>query len=184
MIVLCIPDRYDTLTRNPQLRQRGGKACAFVDPAGQDHHRFFVKNYLQAEFQLLDRQIDGCFMRFHRCHNTLSHRKWYPQPPQPGHNFGGRGRAQESLLACRRVMKQSAVLGDNPVKEMEARKYITQAGEFAAGDQYQLSSRPPSSFEPSQGIASDPPITSQSPIVIRGYRPKSHRFSRSYNHKW
>jgi|SRR5580658_665451 hypothetical protein len=180
MIVLCISDRYYTLMRNPQLRQHGGKACALVDPAGQDHHRFFVQDYLQAEVQLLDGQKDGCFMRFHRRHNALSHGKRYPLLPQTGQDFGGGGRAQESFLARRRVMKQSAVLGDNPVKEMEARKYITQAGEFATGDQYQLSSRPSSPFESSQSIAADPPITSQSPIVIRGYRSKSHRFSRPY----
>jgi hypothetical protein len=183
MIVLCIPDRYYTLTRNPQLRQHGGKACALVDPARQDHHRFFVKDYLQAEVQLLDRLKDGCSMRFHRRHNTLSHGKRYPLPPQTGHDSGGGGRAQKSLLAGRRVMKQSAVLGDNPVKEMEARKYITQAGEFATGDQYQLSSGTSSPFEASQSIAADPPITSQSPIIVRGYRSKSHRFSRSYHNK-
>jgi len=83
-------------------------------------------------------------------------------------------------------MKQSAVLGDNPVKQMEARKRIAQAGKFAAGDQYQLSTRFPRPFQPSQCVAVDPPIAGESPIVIRCYRPKSHRFSHLYNDndKW
>ena len=55
-----------------------------------------------------------------------------PCLPQIGDEFAGDGRAQESLLASYWVMKQSAVLGDNPVKEMEARKHIAQAGKFAA----------------------------------------------------
>jgi len=81
-------------------------------------------------------------------------------------------------------MKQSAVFGDNPVKQMEMRKHIAQAGKFAAGDQYQLSTRFPRPFQPSHGVAIDPPVAGESPIVIRCYRPKSQRFSHLYNNKW
>src|SRR5580658_5356037 len=130
MIVLSIADSHDALTRKPQVSQCGGKACALVDPAGQYHHRFIVKDYLQAEVQIPDRQKDGRIMRFHCCHYALSHGKRNSLAPQVGHERGGSGRAQESFLMRYRVVKQSTVLGDNPVKEMEARKYIAQAGKF------------------------------------------------------
>jgi hypothetical protein len=116
-------------------------------------------------------------MRSHRCHNALSDGKRHSPFTQIGHEFGGGGRAQESLLARCRVVKQSAILGDDPVEQMETRKYLAQAGKFAASDQYQLSPRLPSPFQPCQGVPADPPIAGQSPIVIRGYCQKSHRFS-------
>jgi len=81
-------------------------------------------------------------------------------------------------------MQQSAVLGDNPVKQMEMRKHIAQAGKFAAGDQYQLSARFPRPFQPCQGVGVNPPVAGESPIVIRCYRPISHRFSHLYNDNW
>jgi len=55
MIILRIADAHHALTRKPQIRQHGGKTSSFVDPAGQDHYRFFVKDHLQAQVQLLDR---------------------------------------------------------------------------------------------------------------------------------
>ncbi|GAC1693918.1 MAG: hypothetical protein NVS9B5_36710 [Terriglobales bacterium] len=55
MIVLCIADPHNAITGKPQLRQHGGKACTFVDPARQDHHRFDVKDYLHAEVQFSNR---------------------------------------------------------------------------------------------------------------------------------
>jgi len=57
MIILCIADAHDALTRKPQIRQHGGKACTFVGSTGQDHYRFFVKDHLQAQVQVqvLDR---------------------------------------------------------------------------------------------------------------------------------
>src|ERR1700685_3990962 len=177
MIVLCIADSHDALSRKPQVSQYGQKTGTLVDPAGQDHHRFVVKDYVKAEFQLPDGSKNGCIMRSYRCHNTLSHGKRHSLLPQIGHEFGGGARAQKSLLARYGVVKQSAVLSDNPVKEMEARKHIAQARKFAAGDQYHFPSRLPRSFQRSQGVAANPPIAGQSPIVIRGYCPKSHRFS-------
>jgi len=81
-------------------------------------------------------------------------------------------------------MKQSAVFGNNPVKQTEMRKHIAQAGKFAAGDQDQLSARFPRPFQPSQGVAIDPSIAGESAIVIRCYRPKSHQLSHLYNDKW
>src|SRR5271155_4538207 len=139
MIVFRIADSHDALTRKPQVSQYGGKAGTLVDPAGQDHHRFFVKNYLQVELELPNGCQDGFLMRSYRCHNTLSYGKRYSLLPQIGHEFGGSGRAQESFPTRCRVVKQSAVLSDDPIKQMEARKHLTQAGKFAAGDQYYLS---------------------------------------------
>jgi len=55
MIIFCIADAHDALTRKPQIRQHGGKARGLVDSSGQDHYRFFVKDHLQAQVQLLDR---------------------------------------------------------------------------------------------------------------------------------
>jgi hypothetical protein len=55
MVVLRIADSHHALTRKPQVRQGSGKACTLADPAGQDHHRFFVKDDLQVEFQIADR---------------------------------------------------------------------------------------------------------------------------------
>jgi hypothetical protein len=181
MIVLRIADSHNALARKPQIRQRGGKASTLIDPAGQDHYRFFVKDDLQAKVQIPDRQKGGCIMRSHRCHNTLSHGKRHSLPAQIGHEFGGGGRAQESLLARCRVVKQSAILGDDPIEKMEARKYGAQAGKFAAGDQDHLSSRLPRPFQPSQSVPADVAIAGQSPIVVRGYRPKTHCFSSSYD---
>jgi hypothetical protein len=184
MIVLRIADSHDAPARNPQVRQHGGKACGLVDPTRQDHHRFFVKDHLQAEVQFSDRQKDGGIMRSNRCHNALSYGKRYPLPTQMGHEFAGSGRAQELIFTSCWAMKQRTVFSDNPVKEMEARKHFAQAGKFAAGDQYQLSTRFPRPYQHSQGVTVDPPIASQSSIVVRGYRPKSHSFSFSYNDKW
>jgi len=177
MIVLCIADGHDALTRESQVSQHRQKAGTLVDPPGQDHHRFVVKDYVQAEFQLADGSTDCCIMRSNRCHNALSHGKRHSLLPQFGHEFGGGGRAQKSLFARFGVVKQSAVLGDDPVEEMEARKHIAQAGKFAASHQYHLPPRSPRSFQRSQGVAADPSISRESPIVIRGYCPKSHRFS-------
>jgi len=183
MIVLRIANSHDALTQKSQVRQHGGKARTLIGPAGQDHHRFFVENHLQAKVQFPDRQKNGDIVRSHRCHNALSHGKRHPLPAQMGDEFARHGRAQESLLASDWMVNKSAVLGDNPIKKMEARKHGAQAGKFAARDQDQLPSRFPPLFQSSYGAGVDAPIASQGPIVVRGYRPKSHRFSRWYDDK-
>jgi hypothetical protein len=55
---------------------------------GGDHHRFFIKDYLQVKVQLPDRHKDGSIMRSHRCHNALSHRKRNPVLSQIGRKCG------------------------------------------------------------------------------------------------
>jgi hypothetical protein len=183
MIVLRIPDSHDALKLKTQFRQYGRKACALVSFAGQDHHRFLIKDYLQVKVQLPDRLKDGGLVGPHSCHNTLSHGKWNSLLPQIGHEGRGGSWAQESFLMGCWIVKHRAVLGYDPVEEMEARKHVTQAGKFASRDQDHLSSRLPHSFQPSQSGTVDPTIAGQSPVVIRGYRPKSHRPSRRYHHK-
>jgi len=181
MIVLRISNSHDAPARKPQVSQRGGKAGTLVNPAGQDHYRFLVKDDLQAEVQIPDRLKGGCIMRSHRGHNAPSHGKRNPLFAQSGNEFGRGGRTQESLLARCRVVKQSAILGNDPIEEVEARKHSSQAGKFAAGYQYHLSSRLARPFQPSQSVPADPSIAGQSSVVIRGYRPKSHCFSVPYN---
>jgi len=123
MIVLRITDSDDALIRNLQIRQHDGKAGTLVGPVGQDHHRFFVENQLQLKLQLADRERNGDIVGFHRCHNAPSHGKRHALLTQIGYECARNGRAQEPLLAGSWVVNQGAVLGDNPVKKMEARKH-------------------------------------------------------------
>ena len=177
MIVLRIADSHDVLTQKSQVRQHGGKARALISPAGQDHHRFFVENDLQAEMQFPDGQKNGDLVRSDRCDNAPSHGKRHPLLAQLSDEFAGDGRAQEALLASDWGVNQSTVLGDNPIKKMEAGKHRAEAGEFAARDQDELPSRFPPMFQPRDNVGGDLPIAGQGTIVVGGYRPKSHEFS-------
>jgi len=152
---------------------------------GQDHDRFFVEDNLQVEVQPLDGQKDRDVMRrSYRCHNAPSDGKRYPLLPQTGHELGGGRRTQESLLASFRVIKECAVLGDDPVKQMQARKHVTQTRKFAAGGEDQFSTRCARPLQGRRGGAIDLSVAGQSPIVVRYYRAKSHRFCHLCNDKW
>jgi hypothetical protein len=175
MIVLRIADTHDVLTQESQVRQYGGKARALIGAARQDHHRLIVEDDLQAKVQLPDGWKNGDIVRSHCGHNALSHGKGHALPAQMGDEFARDLGAKEALFASEWVVKQSAVLGDNRVKKMEAGKHRAQAGKFAARDQDELASRFPPLFQTSDGLGGDPTIAGQGAIVIRGYGAKSHR---------
>src|SRR6185312_6498741 len=121
------------------------------DARGQDHDGALVEVDLQLETEVADRSQHGGLVRLPCRDNDATHRNGTYAPLLQCGDKGGRRWGREwRLLACRRLVKKSAVFGDDILEQIESWADFLQLIELAPGDEDEAPARGQQSLERAQ----------------------------------
>lgn len=95
------------------------------------------------------------------CLEALDERRW-------------RCRPERRLLARLGTVEQRAVLGDDPIEQVEARKRVLEVGELAAGDHQQPPARPGELRQRGDHAIVDVPVAGEGAVVVAGEGVVAH----------
>ncbi len=177
MVVLRVADAGDVVRRQLEAFEGGPETGRLVDIAGKDHHRVLVEDDLQFQAEVADRFQDGRLVRPPRRHDDAADRDRHAAPPQLRHEALRRRLGEEGRLLVARPVELGAVLGDDPLEQVQVAEGAPEVVQLPAGDEDELAARRAEPFQGGQGRRVHDAVAGDRAIVIGGQSQVAHRGS-------
>ena len=177
MIVFRIADAHHVMGGETELEKRRSQSGRLVHAGWQNHDSPFVEDDLKLEAEIANDFHSSRFMRFPCGYDDSSYRDSFRTTAhQLAGKFLGRRLGQELLLTCGRTVEEGAVLGHDPVKQVEPGANKNKVVEFSSSDQNHFAPGLTDLFQGSDRALTELSIMGNGPVIIAGKGVISHNF--------
>ncbi len=175
VVVLGVAHADAVVRREPQLEQRGVQAGRLVRARRQDHDRALVEDDLQLEAEIADRVEDDAFIGLpRRDEGVPDGQRGDLAGAKRLHEVGARRLAENLVLAARGTVEDSAVLGDDPIEEIDRREDVEEILELPPCGEDELAPRVAKALERRERLDADLSIARERSVEIAGQDEIAH----------